>query len=377
MKTQAGCGQPTGCRRIPTRFLFTFLFALLLCAPVSLWGQATGGRVRGTVSDPSGAVIPAIKVSLASEATRVTRDTQTNSNGDYAFLEVPVGTYTIESGATGFKKYVRKGITVELNQVVQIDIVLQVGTANEVVEVTAAPPLVDTTTTQLGAVVNERAVTNLPLASRDTYQLLQLQPGVQSPVGSDAFYGSDRAGVVSVNGGRGRDNNFSVNGGDGNDLFANLPVIQPSPDAIAEFRVLTNTFDAEYGRNSGAVVNVVTKSGSNEIHGNAYEFFRNQNLNAKGFLDTTKIDYLQNQFGATLGGPIKKDKTFFFVSYEGDRLRKGDSSDTVAVPTAQERTGDFSAGSPFAGTVSDQFFVDTLNARPGCAAAVTAAGGAA
>ena len=150
MKTQAGCGQPTGCRRIPTRFLFTFLFALVLCAPVSLWGQATGGRVRGTVSDPSGAVIPAIKVSLASEATRVTRDTQTNSNGDYVFLEVPVGIYTIESGATGFKKYVRKGITVELNQVVQIDIVLQVGTANEVVEVTAAPPLVDTTTTRAG-----------------------------------------------------------------------------------------------------------------------------------------------------------------------------------------------------------------------------------
>src|SRR5947209_1067763 len=376
MKTQAECGQPTGCRRIPARFLFASLFALLLCAPVSLWGQATGGRVRGTVSDPSGAVIPAIKVSLASEATRATRDTQTNSNGDYVFLEVPVGTYTIESGATGFKKYVRKGITVELNQVVQIDIVLQVGTANEVVEVTAAPPLVDTTTTQLGAVVNERAVTNLPLASRDTYQLLQLQPGVQSPVGSDAFYGSDRAGVVSVNGGRGRDNNVSVNGGDGNDLFANLPVVQPSPDSIAEFRVLTNTFDAEYGRNAGAVVNVVTKSGTNNYHGNLYEFFRNQGLNARGFFDTQKLDYVQNQFGATFGGPIKKDRTFFFVTYEGDRIRRGTSSDTVSVPTNAERTGDFSAGSPFAGAIADDTFASILNARAGCAAAVSAAGGA-
>jgi len=372
MKTQAECGQPTGCRRIPARFLFASLFALLLCAPVSLWGQATGGRVRGTVSDPSGAVIPAIKVSLASEATRATRDTQTNSNGDYAFLEVPVGTYTIESGATGFKKYVRKGITVELNQVVQIDIVLQVGTANEVVEVTAAPPLVDTTTTQLGAVVNERAVTNLPLASRDTYQLLQLQPGVQSPVGSDAFYGSDRAGVVSVNGGRGRDNNFSVNGGDGNDLFANLPVVQPSPDSIAEFRVLTNTFDAEYGRNSGAVVNVVTKSGTNNFHGNLYEFFRNQALNARGFFDTTKPDYLQNQFGATFGGPIRPDRTFFFVSYEGSRVRRGTPSDTVTLPTDAERMGEFSSGPIFAGTLTNPTVAALLAGRPGCQAAIDA-----
>src|SRR5207302_7680243 len=131
------------------------------------------------------------------------------------------------------------------------------------------------------------------------------------------------------------------------------------------------------GRNSGAVVNVVTKSGSNELHGNLYEFFRNKNLNAKGFFDFEKLDYLQNQFGATLGGPIKKDKTFFFVTYEGDRLRKGTSSDTVAVPTAQERIGNFSIGSPFGGTISDQFFADSLNARPGCAAAVTAGGGTA
>jgi len=323
--------------------------------------------VRGTASDPSGAVIPALKVSLANEATRVARDTQTNSSGDYIFLEVPVGIYTLEAGATGFKKYVRKGVTVELNQVVQIDIVLQVGAPSEVVEVTGAPPLVDTSTTQMGAVVNERAVTNLPLASRDAYQLLQLQPGVQSPVGSDSFYGGDRAGVVSVNGGRGRDNNFSVNGGEGNDLFANLPVVQPSPDSIAEFRVLTNTFDAEYGRNSGAVVNVVTKSGTNNLHGNLFEFFRNQALNARGFFDTKKSDYLQNQFGATLGGPLVKDKTFFFASFEGNRIRKGTSSDTVLVPSRAERGGDFSAEPTFTGVLRN---ADILNNRPGCLAAL-------
>src|SRR5262249_46692002 len=215
--------------------------------------------------------------------------------------------------------------------------------------------------------VNERAVSELPLAQRDTYQLLQLQPGVQSQLGVDSVYGSDRAGVVSVNGGRGRDNNFTVNGGDGNDQFANLPAIQPSPDSIAEFRVLTNTFDAEYGRNSGAVVNVVTKSGSNEIHGNVYEFFRNKDLNAQGYFDSTKLDYLQNQFGATLGGPIKKDKTFFFVTYEGDRIRKGTSGDTIAVPSLLERTGDFSEGSTFAGSLAN---ASILNNRSGCLAAL-------
>lgn len=369
LKTQAVCGQPTVCHRF---HLLPLLFGLLLCAPAALWGQGTGGRVRGTVSDPSGAVIPAVKVSLTNEATRISRDTQTNSSGDYVFLEVPVGIYTVESGATGFKKYVRKGITVELNQVVQIDIVLQVGTASDVVEVTSAPPLVDTSTTQMGAVVNERAVTKLPLASRDTYQLLQLQPGVQSPVGSDSFYGSDRAGVVSVNGGRARDNNFSVNGGDGNDQFANLPVVQPSPDSIAEFRVLTNTFDAEYGRNSGAVVNVVTKSGTNDLHGNLYEFHRNKALNARGFFDSKKPDYVQNQFGGTFGGPIRRDRTFFFASYEGNRVRRGTPSDTVTLPTDAERRGDFSGGPIFAGTLNSPSVAALLAGRPGCQAAIDA-----
>ena len=342
---------------------FFSVFSALLCCP-SLFAQSTGGRIRGTVIDSSGATVAAASVVIINQANGSQRDTLTGANGEYIFLEVPVGTYEIDVNQTAFKKYVRKGIVVDLNQIVSVDVSLQVGTASETVEVTGAPPLVDTTSTQLGAVVGERAVSELPLAQRDTYQLLQLQPGVQSQLGVDNLYGSDRAGVVSVNGGRGRDNNFTVNGGDGNDQFANLPAIQPSPDSIAEFRVLTNTFDAEYGRNSGAVVNVVTKSGSNQLHGNLYEFFRNKDLNAKGFFDSQKIDYLQNQFGATLGGPIKKDKTFFFVTYEGNRLRKGTSSDVIAVPSAAERTGDFSA-TPFAGGVTTDFFAQTLNSRCG------------
>ena len=348
--------------------LVVFMLALYgLIGASASFAQSTGGRIRGTVTDSTGGAITGAKLSITNQANGLERDTETGTNGEYIFLEVPVGTYDVAINQPGFKKYLRKGIVLNLNEIVGVDIVLQVGGSTEIVEVTGAPPLVDTTSTQLGAVVGERAVSELPLAQRDAYQLLQLQPGVQSQVGLDTVYGSDRAGVVSVNGGRGRDNNFTVNGGDGNDQFAGLPAIQPSPDAIAEFRVLTNTFDAEYGRNSGAVVNVVTKSGTNEIHGNAYEFFRNQNLNAKGFFDTTKLDYLQNQFGVTLGAPIKKDRTFFFVTYEGDRIRRGTSGDTVTVPSAAERAGDFSAGGGLTGTLSN---ANILNNRPGCLSAL-------
>ena len=366
MKVNIGLGRVRSfwCRSVLSFPAMTI--GILLAAPFA-GAQSTGGRIRGTVTDPSGGAVATAIITLINEATHSTRQVQSGENGEYIFIEAPVGTYEIDAAIQGFKKYVRKGITLDLNQVITLDITLQIGTASESIEVTGAPPLVDTTSTQLGAVMGERAVSQLPLAQRDAYQLLQLQPGVQSQVGLDTVYGSDRAGVVSVNGGRGRDNNFTVNGGDGNDQFAGLPAIQPSPDAISEFRVLTNTFDAEYGRNSGAVVNVVTKSGSNDFHGSAYEFFRNQNLNARGFFDTQRLDYLQNQFGVTFGGPVKKDKTFFFVTYEGDRIRRGTSGDTVTVPTDLERTGDFSQGSAFTGTLAN---ANLLNNRPGCLTAL-------
>ncbi len=286
----------------------------------------------------------------------------------------------------GFKKFARKGIVLVLNEIATVDITLQVGSNVDTVEVTGAPPVIDTTSTQLGAVMTDQSVRELPLNSRNTYQMLQLQPGVQSQLGADLFYGSSNSGVVSVNGGRGRSNNYMVNGGDGNDIFVNGPAIQPSPDAIEEFRVLTNTFDAEYGRNSGSVVNVVTKSGTNSVHGDFYEFFRNKVLNTKGFFDTTVPDYKQNQFGATLGGPIKKDKTFLFGSYEGNRLRQGISSGQVFLPTAAEAGGNFSADGPFAGSVTNPTFAQALIGIPGdpshpgrlgCSNAIAASPGAA
>jgi Carboxypeptidase regulatory-like domain len=375
MKVNIGLGRVRSfwCRSVLSFPAMTI--GILLAAPFS-GAQSTGGRIRGTVTDPSGGAVATATVTLINEATHSTRQVQSGENGEYIFIEVPVGTYEIDATIQGFKKYVRKGIPLDLNQVITVDIPLQIGAATESIEVTGAPPVVDTSSTELGAIVNDRASTQLPLNQRDVYQLLQLQPGVQSQLGNDLFYGSNKAGVVTVNGGRGRSNNYSVNGGDGNDLFVNLPAVQPSPDSIEEFRVITNNFDAEFGRNSGAVINVVTKSGTNQLHGSFYEFFRNDVLNAHqfSFSQVPKTPFKQNQFGGTLGGPIKKDKTFVFGSYEGRRIIQGEVSQPVPVPTGAQENGDFSTGSTFSGMLTDATVAGVLNNR--CASAVAAAGGA-
>src|ERR1700678_214296 len=379
--------------------LSSVLSLCLVCSTI-MSAQGTGGRILGRVADSSGAVLANVKVTLTNEATSVSNETTTNANGDYGFPQVPVGTYRMDFDLTGFKKNLQRGVNVDLNQVVTVNSVLQIGATKETVEVTSEAPLVDTTSTQLGAVMGAQQVSNLPLNTRDTYQLLQSQPGVMSTVGSSnsLIYGSDNAGAVSVNGGRGRSNNFSVNGGDANDLFANLPTVQPSPDSIEEFRVLTNTFDAEYGRNSGSVVNVVTKSGTNDLHGSLYEFVRNKVLNANEYcltaaegLPCEEPQFNQNQFGGTFGGPIKRDRTFFFASYEGRRIRQGIQSPAVTVPTSQETpsptnlvngqiVSDFSDVNPvnganalpFSGTLTNSAL---LTNRPGCQAANYAVNG--
>jgi hypothetical protein len=380
MKAEGSCRQGVVVR-VPRRCVVAVAAGAWLASAAFVAAQSTGGRIRGTVSDPSGAAVGSARVTLINEATNVARDLGTGANGEYLFIEVPVGNYEIDVNQQGFKKYVRKGITLDLNEVISVDIILELGTSAETVEVTGQPPVVDTTSTQLGAVVNERSSTQLPLNQRDVYQLLQLQPGVQSQLGNDLFYGSDKAGVVTVNGGRGRSNNYSVNGGDGNDLFANLPAIEPSPDSIEEFRVISNSFDAEYGRNSGAVVNVVTKSGTNQIHGSFYEFFRNDVLNAHPFtfFSAPKPEFRQNQFGGTIGGPIKKDRTFFFGSYEGRRIVQGILSQPINVPTAAEvNNGDFSVVgqqnglTDFTGRLSDSMVASVLENRAGCGSALPA-----
>ncbi len=355
------------------------VLGLIVLGMTPSFGQSTSGRILGRVADPTGAVLAGVKVTLTNQATGVARTATTNASGDYSLVEVPPGDYQIEFELTGFKKSVQKGITVNVNQVLTLNQALEIGAAQEVVEVTSEASQVDTTSTQLGAVINERSINDLPLNTRDTYQFLQLQPGVQSQLGSSGslFFGSDDVGSVSVNGGRTRANNFSVNGGDANDQFVNLPTIQPTPDSVSEFRVLTNTFDAEYGRNSGSVVNVITKSGTNAYHGDVYEYFRNTVLDARGYFDTTRPQLNQNQFGGTFGGPIKKDQTFFFLSYEGRRVRSGESGPLVDVLTNQERTGNFSDNGPFGGGISSSFplVAQVLNGRPGCQSAINALGG--
>ncbi|HXZ33488.1 MAG TPA: carboxypeptidase-like regulatory domain-containing protein [Terriglobales bacterium] len=351
--------------------LVTIAVPILLIS--STPGQSTSGRILGRVADPTGAVLADVTITLTNQATGVSRTGQTNSSGDYNFVEVQPGTYTVTFEETGFKKNVQKDIIVNVNQVVNLNSTLQIGQTQEVVEVTSEAPQVDTTSTQLGAVINNRSVNELPLNTRDTYQFLQLQPGVQAQLGNgngSLFYGSQDTGSVSVNGGRTRANNFSVNGGDANDQFVNLPTVQPTPDSVEEFRVITNAFDAEYGRNSGSVVNVITKSGANNFHGDIYEYFRNTVLDAQGYFNTIRPQWNQNQYGGTFGGPIKKDRTFFFTSYEGRRVRQGIPSDVVNVPTLAERDGDFSGVGGFAGgggiTTPDIFVANVLDGRPGC-----------
>jgi hypothetical protein len=359
------------------------LVAISLLLPAMLPAQGASGRILGRVADPTGAVLSGAKITLTNEATGISRDASTNESGDYSFVEVAPGTYTLQFELTGFKKNIQKSVIVDVNQVVTLNSTLQIGGSQETVEVTSEAPQVDTTSTQLGAVINDRSVNELPLNTRDTYQFLQLQPGVQSQLGSSngaLFAGADDPGSVSVNGGRTRANNFNVNGGDANDQFVNTPTISPTPDAVEEFRVITNTFDAEYGRNSGSVVNVITKSGGNTFHGNLYEYFRNTILDSRGYPDTTKPQLNQNQFGGTFGGPVRKDRTFFFLSYEARRIRQGTPGNLLNVPTGTpsvagtptgEFSGNFADQGPFAGGITpDGFIANVLDGRSGCDAAL-------
>ena len=213
------------------RAVFGSVALLALALPA---GAQTTGTIRGTVTDTSGAVIPGAKVAAVLSGTYASRTTNTNQGGDYVFPSLAVGHYTVVIDAEGFREVQQRDIEVSIGHVVVVNAKMELGALAQVVTTEATAPLIETSSTQLGAVANDRTVSQLPLNARDTYQLLQLQPGVQSQTGSSLFYGSDSAGSVSVNGGRGRSNNFMVNGGDANDQYANLPAIQPSPDTIQE-----------------------------------------------------------------------------------------------------------------------------------------------
>src|SRR6478672_1578298 len=352
---------------------------LCLIGMVLLAGAAPAQNTavfQGRVADPSGHPVVSALVVITGRDTSLMRAASSDDAGSFEITSLPVGSYDMEVKADGFVTFKAQNVRASIGQVVTLEITLSNSEASAGSLRSSAAGLVEASSTQLGVVIDQVLVRQLPLKSRNTYELLQLQPGVESTLGADLFFGSDQPGVVSVSGGRARSNNYNVNGGHAGDQFINAPSLQPSPDSISEFRVISHNYDAELGRNSGSVINVITKSGSNTLHGSVYEYFRNTVLNAKGYFDPETPDFKQNDFGGVLGGPIWRDKTFFFVSYEGRRLRQGITSDPVTVPTQLERGGDFSAGSTFTGVLSDDAVATRLSSRPGCDSAVAASGGA-
>ncbi len=312
-----------------------FLFFILLCA-TSLPAQTFRGTILGTVSDPQGAVVPGAKVTVHNINTGLERTTQTGADGSYSVPELPVGTYTVTVTQSGFQTAVTSNVPVDVAAQRRVDVTFRTGQVSEKVEVSGETlPQVETTNDTLGGILTQDTVKDLPINGRDYTKLIYLNPGVAgSPDQITDSPGS--FGEFSMNGARGRANNFLLDGTDMNDGYRNNPAINEAGvfatpatilpiDAVSEMNVLSN-FEPEYGRNGGAIVNIVTKSGTNALHGSLFEYFRNDALDARNYFDPTsapKAPFHNNQFGGSLGGPIKKDKTFFFLDYEGQRENVG------------------------------------------------------
>jgi Carboxypeptidase regulatory-like domain/TonB-dependent Receptor Plug Domain len=334
---------------------------LVLCLFVPVSGQETTGTIAGVVSDATGAVIPDAQISVVNTGTNATYKGTTNQLGNYSLRNLPVGNYTLTVEVPGFKRYEATNIVTQVNAISRVDVSMAVGAVSESVEVSAQVVSVNTEDASLRTVVDRRRVEDLPLNGRDPVQLMRLVAGVSLYNGSGLTSGTTYPGVVSVsvNGNRGNSTNYILDGGQNNDHYSNAPNPMPNPDALQEFSVQTNNFSAEFGRNSGGIVNAITKSGTNALHGTGFWYLRNNNLNAADFFAPAKPgspnekqdDGLKrNQFGVTVGGPVSlpkiydgRDKTFFFFSYQGTRLRRSPTSSNVNVMTAQERVGDFSA----------------------------------
>jgi len=324
-------------------------FALVVITNASvLIAQVDRGSIVGVINDPSGANVSGAEVIIRNLATDQSISVTTDSTGAYAANLLRIGSYSVTVEKQGFKRAVKPNVDVGVNQVVRVDLNLQVGGANEVVEVTGVVPLLQTETSSLGTLETEKRISDLPLNGRNFIQLAYLGPGANSGMtGSNVSGGvfeNERANeALSVNGLRVSNNNFLLNGVDNNEFGLGGVVVLPPPDAIQEFRTEENSMSAEFGR-GGAAVNVVVKSGTNRIHGGAFEFIRNDALDARNYFASPspapKPGFKRNQFGAFLGGPIKKDKTFIFGDYQGSRLREA-LSYVSTVPTAAERSGDF------------------------------------
>lgn len=320
--------------------------ALAMVAVVpQLRAQTDTGSVSGAVTDPSGAAVPGATVTLRNGETGSVTKTTSNSSGVYGFPVVPVGSnYSVTVEAKGFRTYVQSGITLLINQALRVDAKLAIGSEQQSVEVSAQAVQVATENTSMGDVIESRKMLSLPLNGRSYIDLLGLQAGVvpettQGSLTDRPVAGTGNSGNFSVNGGREAANGFMLNGGTVEEGRNNGAGLVPNLDSIEEFKVITNAGSAEYGQYSGAIVNVVTKGGTNEWHGSGFEFVRNEKFDSRNFFDPDRGAFKRNQFGGTIGGPIIKNRLFIFGDYQGTRQSLGVSTGSISVPTLDQRAG--------------------------------------
>jgi len=327
------------------------LFCLLvITSSVGLSAQITSTTMYGQVIDATGAAVASAQVSVTNTGTNLSRTVQTNGEGEYRVELLPVGSYQVEVTAPGFKKTALSGVVLEVNVSARVDVMMQLGDVSQTVTVTERVPLINTTSPEIGRTIQPEEIENVPLVNRNVYQLLELTPGVQNSTFNPGQpnpvitlgYPEQRTFINGgVDGGAGSVS-YYLDGGINMTGLRNTGNILPNPDAIQEYRVETNNYDAEYGKMSSGVITVLTKSGSNAFHGALFEYWRDSALNANNWNSTLATPPLRrNQFGGTFGGPIRKDKTFFFMSYQGLRQLSSFFFNGATVPTAAERTGDF------------------------------------
>jgi hypothetical protein len=324
------------------RFLTTLALLTLFVPGLSRAQDATA-RITGTITDSTGAVIPGVQVTVTNAATQISREATTDHDGFYQVLALPIGNYKVTATRDGFRTVESTDYKLLINQALRVDFKMQVGTASEKIDVGAEAAPVETVSATLGQSVTGRTLLNMPLNGRDTLDLALLQPGV-----TESNDDNGGAGNYSIAGGRTDSVTYLLDGGLNNDLLDNSNLLDPNPDAIAEFRLLTSNYTAEYGRNGGGIISEVIKSGSNQIHGSAFEFFRNRVLDANDFFNIPqaipRLDLKRNQYGGTLGGPIRKDKAFFFVAYQGQKQIEAVPDIDIPVYTPNELAGNFSEG---------------------------------
>lgn len=307
------------------------------------FGQQGSGTISGTVTDPAGALVAGVEIEIRNAGTNAVFRTSSNAQGFYTAPGLPVGDYVVSAGMQGFKRAVRSGITLQVDQKAAVNFVLELGALAESVEVVGQAPLVDTGSATVGKVVENRRVQELPLNGRNTLALTLLTPGVRSNSASSSGFGDRGVEVtsVSINNGPNAMNGQVLDGGNNIQTYLGDINMNPAVDAVEEFKVQTNTMSAEFGFTAGGVVNLATKSGSNTFHGTAYEFLRNDKLDARNTFAAAKGKFRYNQFGASFGGRAIRDKTFFFGNWEEWRFRKAIPR-IVSFPTLQQRRGDFS-----------------------------------